>query len=65
CKVTLYDGSYHEVDSSEHAFKAAGSMASARPASRPTTYIWAARDADASASKPPTDACGDEGDAAS
>ncbi len=26
-KVTLYDGSYHEVDSSEHAFKAAGSMA--------------------------------------
>ena len=25
-KVTLYDGSYHEVDSSEHAFKAAGSM---------------------------------------
>ena len=22
-KVTLYDGSYHEVDSSEHAFKAA------------------------------------------
>ncbi len=26
-KVTLYDGSYHEVDSSEHAFKAAGAMA--------------------------------------
>jgi len=26
-KVTLFDGSYHEVDSSEHAFKAAGSMA--------------------------------------
>ena len=25
--VTLYDGSYHEVDSSEHAFKAAGGMA--------------------------------------
>ena len=27
CKVTLYDGSYHEVDSSETAFKIAGSMA--------------------------------------
>ncbi len=26
-KVTLYDGSYHEVDSSEIAFKVAGSMA--------------------------------------
>ena len=26
-KVTLYDGSYHEVDSSELAFKMAGSMA--------------------------------------
>lgn len=26
-KVNLYDGSYHEVDSSEMAFKIAGSMA--------------------------------------
>ena len=27
CKVTLYDGSYHEVDSSTSAFEVAGSMA--------------------------------------
>ena len=26
-KVSLYDGSYHDVDSSEMAFKVAGSMA--------------------------------------
>ena len=27
CKVTIFDGSYHDVDSSEIAFKIAGSMA--------------------------------------
>ena len=27
CKVTIYDGSYHDVDSSEMAFKIAGAMA--------------------------------------
>ena len=26
CKVTLYDGSYHEVDSNENAFRMAGSL---------------------------------------
>ncbi|MBI2633804.1 MAG: elongation factor G, partial [Parcubacteria group bacterium] len=33
-KVTLYDGSYHEVDSSEVAFKIAGSMAFQEAAKR-------------------------------
>ena len=34
CKVTLYDGSYHDVDSSEVAFRIAGSMAFRAGASR-------------------------------
>jgi elongation factor G len=34
CKVTLYDGSYHDVDSSEIAFKIAGSMAFREGASK-------------------------------
>ncbi len=34
CKVTLYDGSYHDVDSSEVAFRIAGSMAFRDGASR-------------------------------
>lgn len=34
CKVALYDGSFHEVDSSEAAFKIAGSMAFQEAAKR-------------------------------
>ncbi len=34
CRVTLYDGSFHEVDSSELAFKIAGSMAFKKAAGR-------------------------------
>ena len=34
-KVSLYDGSYHEVDSNEMAFKIAGSMAFKEAAAKP------------------------------
>ena len=38
-KVTLYDGSYHEVDSSEMAFKMAGSMALKKAVSKANPII--------------------------
>ena len=38
-KVTLYDGSYHEVDSSEMAFKLAGSMAVKQAAAKSNPII--------------------------
>lgn len=38
-KVTLYDGSYHEVDSSEMAFKIAGSMATKQAAEKSQPVI--------------------------
>lgn len=38
-KVTLYDGSYHEVDSSEMAFKVAGSMAIKQAAAKSNPII--------------------------
>jgi elongation factor G len=38
-KVTLYDGSYHDVDSSEIAFKIAGSMAFKEAASKASPVI--------------------------
>lgn len=38
-KVTLFDGSYHEVDSSEAAFKIAGSMAFKEAAKKANPYL--------------------------
>lgn len=38
-KVTLYDGSFHEVDSSEMAFKIAGSMATKQAAEKSNPII--------------------------
>ena len=34
-KVTAFDGSYHDVDSSEMAFKVAGSLGWKKPTARP------------------------------
>ena len=39
CKVTLYDGSYHDVDSSEMAFKIAGSMGFREGATRANAVL--------------------------
>jgi len=39
-KVTLYDGSYHEVDSNEMAFKFAGSIAFKEAARKASPYFW-------------------------
>ena len=38
-KVELYDGSYHDVDSSEMAFSIAGSMASKKVLRKPTPVL--------------------------
>ena len=37
-KVSLYDGSYHDVDSNEMAFKIAGSMAFKEAAKKASPY---------------------------
>jgi elongation factor G len=46
-EVDLYDGSYHDVDSSEIAFKIAGSMAfqdaAKRPAGPCSSRSWRSR----------------------
>ena len=39
-KVTLYDGSYHEVDSNEMAFKFAGSIAFKEARARLRRCCW-------------------------
>jgi elongation factor G len=39
CKVTVYDGSYHPVDSSDNAFKRAGSMALKEALSKASPFM--------------------------
>ena len=39
-RVSLYDGSFHDVDSSDMAFKIAGSMGFKKGWSRPTPPCW-------------------------